>query len=396
MLRFACEHCGRQIETNPEDAQRTIHCPGCLKPVTVPAAGQAPKAPAGGSGGTGTVVIVGLIVLVLAGGGGAWWWYQHQKKDGPDNKPGAGVEGDGPEVSDLRLLPGNAQVVGTIRSAELYKLQAARDALEQSRKRDPKWVDPAAQLERDVNLKPDEVELLHVVSPDVDLQLAWVVARTVKPIDREKVLSKINGKTEKYEEGRRYYLGKNPVGDEIAVHVAGPNVLVVSDEAGVKLAMKQAARPIADGPQKPTIGLVETSKSKLILGLNPAGGGTKWLEGNAQLKGLAGADWARITLDADDEKATLNLAAKAKDKKGAEELKNSLDGVLALLRGAVFLLTFSKDAEDKKTAVALKKFCDAAKVEVKGEEVRATATTGPATMATVMIYVREQAMKQKK
>lgn len=403
MFRFACEHCGRQIEARSDDAQRSIHCPGCLKPVTVPGSGsvssgsgRSPSSAAPSGGGGLGVLIAGVLVLLLAGGGAVGVWYLLNKK--PDDKPGpdakgSHVEADGPEIPAGRLLPGNAQMVATIRSAELYRLQAARDALEQSRKRNPKQVDPAAQIERDVGLKPDEVELLHAVGVDADKQLAWVVVKTLAPIDRPKVLGKISDSSEKHHQGRRYYLGKNPVGDEIAVHVAGPQVLVVSGEQGMKLALEQAAKPEVEGPLKPTIGMMETSKSQVIVGLNPAGGGTKALEGNALFKDFVAAEWVRVVLDANEEKATLNLTAKAKDKAGAESMKKSASIVLAGLALKALALKFG-GTDDQKVGSALEKFGKATQVEVKDEEVRMTATTDPATMAVVMAYLTEEVMKQ--
>lgn len=408
MIRFACQHCGRQIEAPTQNAQGTLHCPGCLKLVSVPSAtpahsgvtpsggftGGKPPAPAAAGSGKGQLLaLVGVIALLVVGIAGAGVWYLTRKPEKDKTDPGpqtSHVEGDGPEVSDMRLLPGNAQAVVTVRSAEAFGMPAVKDAVEQYRKRNPTQLDPIARLERDVGLKPDEVELLHVVGADVDKQVAWVVAKTVKPLDRDRILDKLGKAADRSEhrhKDRRYYLGKNADGNSIAVHFGGPKVLVVSDEAGMAMAMTQAAQPVVDGPLKPTIGLIDTSKSQMIIGLYPAGGGTTSLEGNDQVKSLLKAEWARVTLDATDKEATLSLTAKVKNKEDAAEVKTSLDAMLVVLRFAGF-------AAEKKTAAALGKFVNSAKVEMKGEEVRATATTDPVAMATVAAFVTEEAFKR--
>lgn len=36
ILRFVCDHCGKQLSAKPQHAGRSTRCPGCQKPVTVP------------------------------------------------------------------------------------------------------------------------------------------------------------------------------------------------------------------------------------------------------------------------------------------------------------------------------------------------------------------------
>jgi hypothetical protein len=402
MLRFACPHCGRQIEAHPEDAQRSLRCPGCLQSVNVPGADQitaaAPAAPAG----TGLPVWVkALFVLLLAGGGaaGVWYWNKHKDKDEQVNRPDKDpeVEGDGPEVTDLRLLPGDAQVVATVRSAELYGMPAARDALEKARKSNPKQIDPAARLERDVGLKPDEVDLLHAVVRDADRKTAWVVAKTLQPLDREKILGKVAGHKAAYHAKRRYYLGKTGEGDPIAVHFAGPKVLVVSNEAGMKLAMEQASAKPADEaqPLKATIALVETSKSQLIAGLNPAGGGMEWSMGEdfALVRTIVDPGkikTARVTIDADDKNATLKVVVEMADEDSARVLGGGL-----LWFGARTMADQKLPAGEGKNEAL--KILGAVKPSVnkkKPTEVELISKTDTPTMAKGVVYLGQMAMEK--
>jgi hypothetical protein len=361
--------------------------------VNVPGADQITAAAPAAPGGTGLPVWVkALAVLLLAGGGavGAWYLMKDRNKDKDErvDRPDE-VDGDGPEVTDLRLLPGDAQVVATVRSAELYRMPAARDALEKARQRNPKQIDPAARLERDVGLKPDEVDLLHAVVRDADRRTAWVVAKTLQPLDREKVLGKVAGHKPAYHAKRRYYLGKTGEGDPIAVHFAGPKVLVVSNEVGMKLAMEQAsAKPADDQPLKATIALAETSKSQLIAGLNPPGGGMEWSKGEeaAQLKALvdpAQVKWARVTIDGDDKDATLKVVAEMVDEKSAKKL---IEKVGLLPVGARLLLPAG---EGKEEAV---KILNATKSSRKGMEVELTSKTDTPTMAKGIVYLGQMAM----
>jgi hypothetical protein len=418
MLRFTCEHCGRELQSHPDNAQRSMNCPGCMKPVTIPAdaagsktataapsavttgkslhvtgAKQTSAAPAASGGKSIVLVVLGVLLLVAAGAGGVWYFTKQKKES--DRKLAEQRESDGPEVSDMALLPANTQLVATVRSAELYKLPAAKDALEQARKRDPKQLDPVARMERDVGLKPDEIDRLHAIGADADKQTGWAVAKTLKPLDRERVLAKLEGRSEKRLEGRRYYLGKNADGQEVAVHFAGPTVLVVSDEEGMKLAMAQAAKPVVDGPLKPTIALVETSKSQAIVGLYPAGGGMEVLKNNALLKlvvDVTAVKAARFTLDANEKDATLNGALELPDEKTAAAVKKKLSETLPL---AGFWLRLNTKPEDKTAGEAAAKLIGSIKPSVKGNELQLTAKTDSATMANGMIYLMQQALAKK-
>lgn len=384
MLSFACEHCGRDMKARPENASRAMHCPGCMKQVIVPAAdAPRPLAPTRPAKGRAVPLLVGLVLVLTTAAAALGWWYYGHEEYGPNPSPH--VEADGPELGDLVFLPADAQMVATIRAAELDKMPATKQALERLRKDDPDQADPVARMERDVGLKPSEIERLHAVGADADQQLGWAVAKTLQPLSRRKILDRLKGRGEKRHEGRRYYLGKNLDGETIAVHFASANVLVVSNAAGIELALAQAVKPVMEGPLRASIGTVETSKSQVIVGLYPGGGGTKALAADEQARPLAEVKLARITLDADEAEATLRLVADAGDEGKAKRLQEGLAPALSALKAKGILF---RDEESK----ALRAFADAAKVETKGPELHARATTDPKSMALTMAYLGKMAM----
>jgi hypothetical protein len=261
--------------------------------------------------------------------------------------------------------------------------------LEKARKAEPEQLDPVSRMERDVGLKPDEVERLHFVGADADARQGWAVGKTLKPIDRERVLRRLKGTVEKRHEGRRYYLGTNADGQELAVHFGGPSVLVVSDEEGMKLAMTQATRPVVDGPLKATIASVETSKSQVIAGIYPAGGGTETMKANAMLKALVEIEKvkaARINLDADEKEATLTVVAEMTDAASAKAAASPLKWGLLKFGAAQTL----PDGEGKEAAA---KVIRTIKPTAKGNEAQLTAKADTATMASAVAYVVGQALK---
>lgn len=396
-FHMACT-CGNGLLVPEGYAGRKFLCPRCGQSVAVPH-GFTGDRPAGAKA-TGSVAVAqgttapsvrakgprallfGLAFLVLAGVAVGAWVLMRGGLVGPPPGP----QGDGPEVSDMALLPPDAQMVMTVRLAELYGMPAVKDAIEKERKRDPNQEDPAARMERDTGLKPDEVERLHVVGLDADKRQGWVVAKTLNPIDREKVLAKLARREEMRHEGRRYYLGKNNADAELAVHFAGPNVVVVADEAGMKRAMEQAARPVTAGPLKPSIAMAETTKSQVILGVNPPGGGLEAIKNNAQTKAFAEVKVARITLDATEKEATLQMTAEAADEQKATSLQKSLTTMFTLLK---FPLAFQqlKGGEEAKTASTVTKFLNALKFTAKGKEVHGAVKSDPATVATSLLYL---------
>src|SRR5262245_58607155 len=113
MLRFSCEYVARGPHRRPNAASP-------IRP---------------GESNRGLIAALGLVVLLVAVGVGVWYvWNKREKGGGPG--PGGGGD-EAPEVSPTALLPGNAQMVASIRSQELYAMPAARKALEQMRKANP-------------------------------------------------------------------------------------------------------------------------------------------------------------------------------------------------------------------------------------------------------------------
>jgi hypothetical protein len=390
-LHMVCS-CGNGLIVPEEHVGRQVKCPRCGKSVAVPRGvpGVAVSPQAAPKRGRPVLfVLLGLLLLLSIGAAVFGLWRYSQLGSGPS--------GDGPEVGDLALLPADAQMVATIRMAELYKMPAARDAFEQVRQRDPNKEDPAARMERETGLKPDEIERLHIVGFDVDKQSGWVVARTLAPIDRNKVLDKLAGRIDLRHVERRYYVGKTGAGADVAIHFAGPNVLVLANEEGMKKAMEQAAKPVTEGPLKPIIGLVETSKSQAIVGLNAQAGGLDPIKKNLPIKfeSFDKIKVLRLTLDADDKEAALSATAEMPDEKAAKALRTSLGVILGTVQLLYLPAIRNRGGDEAKIAAILDKLISAMKFTVKGNEVQATAKTEPAAIMVVVMYLAGQAMPKK-
>src|SRR5262249_1940393 len=139
----------------------------------------------------------------------------------------------------------------------------------------------------------------------------------------------------------------------------------------------------------------ETSKSQGIVGLYPAGGGMETLKKDQQLGAITKVKWARFTLDADEKEATIKGVAEGTDEKAMASLQEAFDSMIALMKGGGELMSLFGNAENKKTGKALVAFAKASKTSVKGKEVHVSATADPATVATTLTYVWQQAMKKK-
>src|SRR5439155_228562 len=112
------------------------------------------------------------------------------------------------------------------------------------RRRDPQREDLAGRLERETSLRPEEVERVHVVSVDGNWRHGWVVGRSVASLDRSRVLNRLQNRRTGRHAGRRYHVGTPAGSEELAVHFAGPNVLVIATEDGMKRCLDQATSPV--------------------------------------------------------------------------------------------------------------------------------------------------------
>jgi hypothetical protein len=384
-LELVCS-CGKRFNVPDAHAGRRVKCPSCGAVTEVPAAGAEAIGRPARSGLPRLWVLIGLLALLLAAGGtGVAWWLTH--REGVGFVP----EKDGPEVTDVQLIPADAQGFATIRVAELWGMPEVRGTIEAGRQESPNQEDPIARMERETGLTPDEVERLHVVSIDAPRRRGWVVGRTVKPPNRERILSRLKDRIEQWHEGRRYYLGKTEQGQEVAVHFGGPQLLVVSNEEGMKLCMEQAGKPAATGPLTPVIALLE-GKSQVVLGVNPKGRLQETLKKQESLKELGDIRLLRVTADIGKE-AALDVRATTADEAAAKSLNAWLigwkrKGPWALLLGGAAL------GLDATMIEQITKFLAMLKPQVKGNEVAVQVNTDTATLVKALLLAAKQANKR--
>jgi hypothetical protein len=377
-LELVCS-CGKRFNVPEAHAGRRVKCPACGAVQEVAAPG---TKPARGSSRTGLWVLLGVLVLVVLGAGvGVGWWLTHRGSIGP--------EADGPEVTPLQLIPANAQGVGSARLAELWAMPQVTGAVDAARKQDAKQEDPAALLERVTGLKPGEVERLYAVAVDTGRQ-GWLVARTVKPCDRGQILSRLKERGERRHEGRRYFVGKND-GQEQAIYFGGPQVVVVSTEEGMKRCLEQAAKPVAEGPQKPVIATLE-GKSHVVVGLNSSSSTREQLAKSSYLSGLADIELLRLTADV-GEQVDLVVGATTTDEATAKKLQKWLNGwkvkgpFALLLAGPALGL-------DTNMVQQATKLLESLKPEVKGKDVTLKLKTDPAGLVMGLMLAAKQLKNQ--
>jgi hypothetical protein len=313
-----------------------------------------------------------VLVLVLAGAAG-WWFFGRQ------------VGSDGPEVGDLELIPADAEGFATIRLAELW----ANPAVQAARQRGVQGEDLGTRLERETGLRPEQLERVHIVSVDGNWRHGWIVGRTLGPIDRAGLLAKLESRRAARHAGRRYHIGTTD-GQERAVHFAGPRVLVVATEEGMKGCLDQASRPVRTGPLLPLLALAE-GNSQVVAGLNVNTAAAERLRGNPILQPLAKARTAQATLDVDRD-ALLDVRATFPDDKAAKAALELLDGLKEQAPAALLLLRLGGRI-DATTNTQLNKLLESLKTEVKGNEVAVKAKTDPGTVAGILL-TGSQALKR--
>jgi hypothetical protein len=401
MIHFKCPGCGRQIQAHVDASGRSMQCPGCKKAVTVPgqdavipparvplaappARAVAPaRAPAQPLPRWLVPAVLAVIVLTL-GAAGVWWFW----------KPGlGGPHGDGPEVTDLQLLPADAQTLVSVRLAELWGKPAVQKAIAGARGADPMRLDLAGQLERELGFRPEDVERLHGVRVDPLGGTWWMVIRTVSPVDRKKLLGRLTGPVEREYANRRYYLGKTSEDRALAVHVAATNVVVIGNETGMKSCLQLPAAPIKAGPLAPIIALLD-GKSQGVAGYNPQVGGVPSFRGNplAQTLGadmLRQAEMVRATLDVHDQ-AVLEVRARMKDEPAAKGGKEQLATAISNAQPMLLLMGLAASKEQAKRISLLSGLLTTLKPEAKGNEVIVTGKADPAMIVELMRLVPTQ------
>jgi hypothetical protein len=368
-VQLVCK-CGKQLSIPDEQAGRCIACPGCgaehqatpsgLKPSHIMDKELRPRA----SGGKGRVLALLLVfLLLLAGGAGGTWWFFFRAASPPPASPTQ--EGD-----DLALIPANAQGFVSTRLAELWNSPAAQKGLKDARQRDPSAPDFAEKMDREIGIRHEEVERLTIVGVDADRQLGWIIARTLTPYSREKVLSRLKDGREQVHQGQRYFVGTGPEGKLLAIHFVGSRVLVAGNEEGVKRCLDFAAGGPVTGPLEPVIALARGTHTAVV-GIFPAGGPLETLKANPALKALADLKLFSATMDV-SEKATMEGAVKMSSEQEAKKIVKTIEENRRLIQLGLSLAQLEGNMKAKVAAMAAKLLAKS-KLAQKGDEITAKA-----------------------
>jgi hypothetical protein len=288
-ISFECS-CGRQLQVPDEHAGKRVRCPKCEETLLVPS-GAAGDAPAGlvrfrcacGKQMQAQAAYAGEVVECPACGGDVVIPGRERDRAGsiradrPERQPAVLAEADGPggargkskkkkgallplllaavaggllflcggtglgiywfffrdSANDLALVPPDAQGFVCVRLADVWKTDLARDTVRKLTEEGEE--DPATKMRDEIGLGPEDVERLTVVVMDDKGKQNFVILSTIKPYDRQAVLSKLgfSSASEVTYMGRNYHVaGKD--GNKRAVHFAGKRVLVAGPEEGVK------------------------------------------------------------------------------------------------------------------------------------------------------------------
>jgi hypothetical protein len=360
--------CGKQLRIPDEHAGRQVRCPTCGKSLIAPsgpaAAGparaSAPLAAGPGSRWWQSLLPLALVALLFAAAAAGWWFFLRDR--------GPATEGD-----DLALVPASAQGFACIRLADLWQTSAARKALQKIRE-GADTEDPAARMERETGLRPEEVERLSLVGVDADRRIGWIVVRTREPYNRDKVLACLSDRSERSHRGQRYHLGTNAQGRLAAVHFAGTHVLAAGSEEGVQRCLDVAAAPPARGPLEPVIALAGAGKHTAVAGVNPRGGPHEKFNGMSLGGALANVELFTVKLDV-SKSATVHAVAQMASENEAEQFVKAVNGFVKMnpfLRGV--LLSAALGGRLTPLAAPLNKMLTGMKLVQVDNQVAATVT----------------------
>lgn len=368
--------CGKQLRIADEYAGRQVKCPSCGKVQIAPKAtgvtAAAPPPPAKSSGYGLALLLVLLLVAATVGG---WWWLTRGK---------GGATGD---VTDLSLIPADAQGFVSLRLADLWATPAVKQVLEDARKRDPKTPDLAAEMESVTSLRPEDVERVSFAGMNLEQRIGWGIAKTVKPYDRDTILHRLNHHRERFHDGKSYFIGVDRQANETALFFVNPTLLVFGTDDGVKAAMNFLTSPKrnAEGPLTPVLKRCDEPKYKVVLGVHPSPDATKSLQGNEAAAVISELRLGQLTVDVEKE-AVIDVRVETTGEAQAKKVHATINDYLGKGKAALFFLSF-KGGEQGKAAAQLSKLLGQLKLEQQGNDLAATITTDPAALAPALLML---------
>jgi hypothetical protein len=180
----------------------------------------------------------------------------------------------------------------------------------------------------------------------------------------------------------------------VAVHFAGPRVVVVASVESMKRCMAQAAKPEKTGPLTPVIAKIE-DKFQVVAGLNPKGGSLERLGDNNPLKSLPEMELGQATLAVvPGGDAQLEARTTMKDEKSAKDSAGQLGVLIGGARLLYLLPMRLKGGDEAKLAAQIDKLLGALKIAPKGKDVVVTAKADTATVVAALLLASKQANRR--
>lgn len=360
LIRFVCDGCGQTCQARPEHAGRKTRCPKCASVLLIPGGAAAlddveevsasrtdallAERPLARPGRRPAFeeeeradeddfdrprrrrsikksrkwlwLSTAAAILVLLGGALALFLLLNRKIS-----------------DDFDLVPRDAQGFVTVRVADLLNAPLGKKVMA---KFDQQSLAPLKEVEGKLGLTLNDLERVTAVFVDVEQELVWIIVKTKRPYDKNKVLALAGGKpVEATHGGKTYQRVQNA-----AYLFLTERLLVVGSEKGVKRCIELPKKP-KSGPLDDALRAASKGKNQFAAGgnltaanaariraeLEKQEGAKVWLDKFAALFDLRTAFMTAAVKENIDWELALTFSDSSKAKKG-EETINDLLGVV--------------------------------------------------------------------
>lgn len=298
-------------------------------------------------------IVAAAVVLLGVAGASVWWLL-----------PGSG----GAQLT--AYVPGDGEIFISMRSADLWRVPGFKDGFVRGARMQPGAPDPINALQQNVGLMPEEVERVSMIIQGTAGDATWFVIETIANIDQARIKSKFQNPSDGTHLNKKYTAGTmQGVVGRMAVHFAGPRMMVIAPEGGIRLALDVAVKRNA-GPLDAAVALLGNNK-QIVAGFNlqPGLGNTlKQMVRNpsaAPYAALAEMQSGTITMNINrdlDAEATFQFAGDAQAQAG----KSAIEKAVPALRGLITVAKFQAQPAQQKELAALEKGIDTIKAEQRG------------------------------